>query len=95
MVLVDKHLKLDRVEAALLDEDDKNLYFMWGKIKREYPKGDTFAWPIKEAASKCKCSKSDVGPIMKMLEKFGAITLIQAGKAGKNSGRAALYRREI
>jgi hypothetical protein len=92
---VDKHLKLDRVEAALLDEDNKNLYFMWGKIKREYPKGDTFAWPVKEAAAKCKCSKSDVGPIMKKLEKLGAITLIQAGKAGKNSGRAALYRREI
>ena len=53
---------------------------MWGKIKREYPRGDTFAWPVKEAASKCKCSKSDVGPIMKRLEKLGAITLIQAGK---------------
>ena len=92
---VDKHLKLDRVEAAILDEDNKSLYFMWGKIKREHPKGDTFAWPIKEAAAKCKCSKSDVGPIMKKLEKLGAITLIQAGKAGKNSGRAALYRREI
>jgi len=68
---------------------------MWGKIKREYAKGDTFAWPVKEAAAKCKCSKSDVGPIMKKLEKLGAITLIQAGKAGKNSSRAALYRREV
>jgi len=92
---VEKHLNLDRIEAAILDEDSKNLYFMWGKIKREYPKGDTFAWPVKEAAAKCKCSKSDVGPIMKKLEKLGAITLIQAGKAGKNSSRAALYRREV
>ena len=92
---VDKHLILDRVEAAILDEDNKNLYFMRGKIKRNYPKGDTFAWPVKEAASKCKCSKTDVAPIMKKLEKLGAITLIQAGKAGKNSSRAALYRREV
>ena len=92
---VDKLLKLDRVEAAILDEDNKNLYFMWGKIKRMYPKGDTFAWPLKEAASKCKCSKTDVAPIMKKLEKLGAITLIQTGKAGKNSSRAALYRREV
>jgi len=92
---VEKHLNLDRIEAAILDEDSKNLYFMWGKIKREYPKGDTFAWPVKEAAAKCKCSKSDVRPIMKKLEKLGAITLIQAGKAGKNSSRAALYRREV
>lgn len=92
---VEKHLKLDRVEAAILDEDNKSLYFMWGKIKREHPKGDTFVWPVKEAAAKCKCSKSDVGHLMKTLEKLGAITLIQAGKAGKNSGRAALYRRDL
>ena len=91
---VDKHLKLDRIEAAILDEDNKNLYFMWGKIKREYPKGDTFAWPAKQAAAICKCSKTNVAPIMKKLENLGAITLIQAGKSGENSGRAALYRRE-
>jgi hypothetical protein len=92
---VEKHLKLDRVEAAILDEDDKNLYFMWGKIKRECPKGDTFAWPIKLASERCGCSKSNVGAIMKQLEKLGAVTLIQKGKAGKHSGRAAIYRREI
>jgi hypothetical protein len=92
---VEKHLNLDRVEAAILDEDNKNLYFMWGKIKREYPKGDTFTWPSAKAAKVCHCSKQDIKPIMKKLEKLGAITLIQAGKAGKNSSRAALYRREV
>ena len=92
---VEKHLNLDRVEAAILDEDSKNLYFMWGKIKREYPKGDTFTWPTATAAQVCHCSKQDVKPIMKKLEKLGAITLIQPGKAGKNSSRAALYRREV
>jgi hypothetical protein len=92
---VEKHLNLDRIEAAILDEDNKNLYFMWGKIKREYPKGDTFTWPSAKAAKVCHCSKQDIKPIMKKLEKLGAITLIQAGKAGKNSSRAALYRREI
>ena len=92
---VEKHLRLDRVEAAILDEDNKNLYFMWGKIKREYPKGDTFAWPIKLASERCGCSKSDVGPIMQKLEKLGAVTLIQKGKAGKHSGRAAIFRREV
>ena len=90
---VEKHLKLDRVEAAILDEDNKNLYFMWGNIKREYPVGDTFTWTTKEAAAKCGCSRTNVAPIMKKLEKLGAITLIQTGKAGANSTRAALYRR--
>ena len=92
---VEKHLNLDRVEAAILDADNKNLYFMWGKIKREYPKGDTFTWPSATAAKICHCSKQDVKPIMEKLEKLGAVTLIQAGKAGKNSSRAALYRREV
>ena len=92
---VDKHLDLDRVEAAILDEDNKNLYFMWGKIKSEHPKGDTFTWPTAKAAKICHCSKQDIKPIMKKLEKLGAVTLIQAGKAGKNSSRAALYRREV
>ena len=92
---VEKHLNLGRVEAAILDADNKNLYFMWGKIKREYPKGDTFTWPTAKAAKICHCSKQDVKPIMKKLEKLGAVTLIQAGRAGKNSGRAALYRREV
>ena len=91
---VEKHLKLDRVEAAILDEDNKNLYFMWGKIKREHPVGDTFTWTTKEATAKCGCSRTNVAPIMKKLEKLGAITLIQAGKAGANSHRAALYRRD-
>ena len=92
---VEKHLKLDRIEAAILDENDKNLYFMWGKIKREYPKGDTFTWTTKEAAAKCKCSKTTVKSIMRSLEKLGAITLLQSGKAGAHSSRAALYKREI
>ena len=92
---IDRHQKPDNIESKLIDEDNKNLYFMWGKIKRRYPVNDTFAWPSKEAAKVCGCSKSDVGPIMQKLEKLGAISLVQAGKPGKHSGRAAIYRREI
>ena len=91
---VEKHLKLDRVEATILDDDDKNLYFMWGKIKREYPKGDTFTWSTAKAAKICHCSKKDVKPIMKRLEKLGAIELLQTGKRGAHSSRAALYLRK-
>jgi len=68
---------------------------MWGKIKREYPKGDTFTWPTAKAAKICHCSKQDVKPIMKKLEKLGAIKMLQTGKPGQHSNRAALYRREI
>jgi len=92
---IDKHNMLDRTEAAIIDTNDKNTVFMWSKIKRRHPKGSTFTWTTKEGAEQAKCSKSDVKPIMKMLESLGAITLIQAGKPGRNSSRAALYRREV
>ena len=92
---IDRHQKPDNVESKLIDEDNKNLWFMWGKIKRRYPVNDTFAWPTKEAAKICGCSKTDVKPIMIKLEKLGAITCIQKGAAGQYSKRAAIYRREI
>jgi len=92
---VDKHLKLDRVEAYIIDTDDKNIYFMWGKIKRRYVKDDTFVWTNEIAAKEAHCSKSKVKTIMKKLEKLGAITCIQKGKSGSFTRRANLYRREV
>ena len=92
---IDKHLKLDRVEASIIDTDDKNIYFMWGKIKRKYPKNDTFVWTNEIAAKEAHCSKSSVKAIMRKLEKLGAITCIQKGKSGRFTKRANLYRREV
>ena len=92
---IDKHQKLDRVEAALIDDPDKNVYYMWGQIKRRCLKDDTITWPQATAAKLCRCSKTEVSKIMNKLIKLGAITRVQAGKRGANSGRAAIYRREI
>ena len=92
---VNKHLKLDRVEASIIDTDDKNIVFMWSKIKRRYVKNDTFAWTNALAAKEAHCSKSNVKTIMRKLEKLGAIKCIQKGKSGSFTRRANLYRREI
>ena len=92
---VHKHLKLNSVEASIIDTDDKNIYFMWGKIKRRYPKNDTFVWTNEIAAKEAHCSKSSVKAIMRKLEKLGAITCIQKGKSGSYTKRANLYRREV
>ena len=92
---VDKHLRLDRVEASIIDTDNKNMYFMWGKIKRQIVKKDTFAWTNAVAAKEAHCSKGDVKTIMKKLEKLGAIKCIQKGKSGSFTRRANLYRREV
>jgi hypothetical protein len=92
---IDKHQKLDRVEAALIDDPDKNVYYMWGQIKRRCLKDDTITWPQATAAKHCRCSKTQVPKIMNKLMKLGAVTKIQEGKRGANSSRAAIYRREI
>ena len=92
---VNKHLKLDRVEASIIDTDNKTMYFMWGKIKRQIVKKDTFAWTNAVAAKQAHCSKGDVKAIMRNLEKLGAIKCIQKGKSGSFARRANLYRREV
>jgi len=92
---IDKHMHPDNIEAKIIDTDNKNLWFMWGKIKRNYPLGDTFPLTTEEARKLCGCSKTDVAPIMKKLEKLGAIVRTQIGARGANSGRAAIYRREV
>jgi hypothetical protein len=89
------HLLADRVEAAIIDTDDKNLIFMWNKIKRKFPRYDNFVWPSSLAAKEGKCSKSEVRPIMQMLEKLGAIRRMKTAPDGQYSARAAVYRREI
>ena len=92
---IDKHQKLDRIEAALIDDPDKNVYYMWGQIKRRCLKDDTIAWPHATAAKYGRCSRTQVPKIMNKLMKIGAVTRVQKGARGENSGRAAIYRREI
>ena len=75
--------------------DNKNIVFMWSKIKRRYVKKDTFAWTNALAAKEAHCSKGDVKTIMRKLEKLGAIKCIQKGKSGSFTRRANLYRREV
>ena len=92
---IDKHQMLDRIEAVLIDDPDKNVYYMWGQIKRRCLKGDTIAWPQSLAAKHCHCSKSNVAEIMEKLVKAGAVKQLEKGKQGSGSYQAAIYRREV
>ena len=92
---INKHQMLDCIEAALIDDPDKNLCYVWGQIKRRCLKGDTIAWPHATAVKHGRCSKSQVTCIMNKLMKLGAVTRPQEGKHGANSGRTAISRREI
>ena len=89
---ITKHLKLERIEAKILNEGNKNLYFVHGKRKAAV--GDTIELGMNSAVELCKCSKSSVTPILKKLEKLGFIDCIQKGKQGRHTGRASLYRRK-
>ena len=82
-------------EAKLIDTNNKNLWFMWGKIKRQFAVGETFPWTTVKAVEQAKCSKSDVKKIMKKLCNAGALTRTQEGIAGQSSGRDNIYRREV
>ena len=84
-----------RLKNMSVPADDKNIYFMWGNIKRRYVKNDPFAWTNEIVAKEAHCSKSSVKTIMRKLEKLGAITCIQKGKSGSFTKRANLYRREV
>ena len=80
---IDKHLKLDRIEAKILDQNNKNLYFMYGKIKRTITVGETIELGLTSASQLCGCSRTDVKPTLKELEKLNFIKVHTEGKSGK------------
>ena len=91
---MDKHLKLDIIEAKILDMKDKNIYYMYGQIKRMAAVGDTIELGLQSASKLGKCSRSYVKPVLSQLERLGFLTCVQKGKQGSQTFRSSLYRRE-
>ena len=94
-VKIENHLKLDRIEAKILDAKDKNLYYMYGQIKRKINIGDTIELGLVSAAKLGGCSRTYVKPVMSKLEKLGFLTCTQKGKQGSQTFRSSIYRREV
>jgi len=91
---IEKHLKLDRIEAKILDAKDKNLYYMYGQIKRKINVGDTIELGLESAAKLVGCSRTYVKPVLSKLERLGFLTCTQKGKQGSQTFRSSIYRRE-
>ena len=91
---MEKHLKLDRIEAKILDARDKNLYYMYGQIKRKINVGDTIELGLVSAAKLGGCSRTYVKPVLSKLERLGFLTCTQKGKQGSQTYRSSIYRRE-
>ena len=93
-VKIEQHLQLDRIEAKILDAKNKNLYYIYGQIKRKTNIGDTIELGLKSASELGACSRSDVKSILSKLEKFSFLTCRQRGKKGSQTFRSSIYRRE-
>lgn len=90
-----KRHESDRIEAKILDTQNKNLYYMYGQIKRKTNVGDTIELGLTSASELGSCSRSDVKSILSQLEKLNFLTCIQRGKQGSQTFRSSIYRREV
>ena len=90
---VSKHQALDRAEAKLIDLDDKNAWFLWGKIKRNHTKESTFTLSARQVADYASVSKDSGTKLIKQLLKSGLIKQLSKGKSSKTERIAGLYKR--
>lgn len=84
-----------RVEAALLDEGDKILYFLWGQIKRHCAVGETITLSQKQVTELGQTSATKAKPLVAALIKHGALVEVSKSKTGQHGGRAGIYRRLV
>lgn len=90
---ISKHQALDRAEAKLIDSDDKNAWFLWGKIKRNHTKESTFTLSARQVADYASVSKDSGTKLVKQLIKAGVIEQLSKGKSSKSERIAGLYKR--
>ena len=92
---ISKHQTLDRAEAKLIDSDDKNAWFLWGKIKRNHTKESTFPLSVRQVATYASVSKDSGTKLIKKLIKAGVIQQLSKGKSSKTERIAGLYKRLV
>ena len=90
---ISKHQALDRAEAKLIDLDDKNAWFLWGKIKRNHTKESKFTLSVREVAAYTGASKDRGTELKKALVDAGVIEELSKGKSSKTERIAGLYKR--
>jgi len=66
---ITKYQALNAAETKLIDSDNKNAWFLWGKIKRNHPKDSKFTLSVREVAAYAQCSKNSASNLTKELVK--------------------------
>lgn len=90
---ISKHQALDRAEANLIDMNDKNAWFLWGKIKRNHTKDSTFTLSARQIADYATTSKDSGTKLIKILLKAGVIQQLSKGKSSGTERIAPLFKR--
>ena len=76
-----------------IDLDDKNAWFLWGKIKRNHTKESTFTLSARQVADYASVSKDSGTKLVKQLTKAGVIQQLSKGRSSKSERIAGLYKR--
>lgn len=90
---ISKHQALDRAEAKLIDLDDKNAWFLWGKIKRNHTKESTFTLSARRISKYARVTKDT--KLIKPLLEAGVIKQLRKGKQSTTERIAGLYKRLV
>jgi hypothetical protein len=82
---------LQCIDRAVLDEGDKDLWFLWGLIKRDYALGDKIIKGREQWRKALKVTPAKVNPLFDRLIKLKAVRRLAQGKKGAGSKSASQY----
>ena len=83
------------VESKILESGNKKLYFLWGRIKQHCSVGGEIDLAQSQVIKLASVSGRDALPLVKGLEKLGALELIRKPKKGSRNGTGGRYKRLV
>ena len=86
---------LERVDRAVLDQSDKDLWFLWGLIKRDFALNDKIIKSREQWRKQLNVGPAKIGPLFEKLIHLKAVKRLGAGKKGARSKVASQYKRLV
>ena len=91
---IEKHDRLDLIEAKFLKQNDKNFHYMCGQIQRQAAIRDTIELGSTSASKLGGISCTAVKPILGKLVKPEFLGCIQKGKRESMTSQSSIYKKE-
>lgn len=86
---------LERVDRAVLDQSDKDLWFLWGLIKRDFALNDKIIKSREQWRKQLNVGPAKIGPLFEKLIHLKAVKRLGAGKKAAGSKVASQYKRLV